>query len=53
MLYSYLGSAGEIDPAAKTFAVSRLLAADVLLDGYVEMLASALRTDTHRHADAG
>jgi RNA polymerase sigma factor (sigma-70 family) len=42
MLYSYLGSAAELDPALKTFEARRQLAADMLLEGYAQMLAQDL-----------
>ena len=41
-VYSYLGSAAEVDPKLKTFAERRQLAAEALLDGYAEALAQDL-----------
>jgi RNA polymerase sigma factor (sigma-70 family) len=41
-IYSLLGSAGEIDAAAKTFEERRRSAAGPLLAGYAEMLAQGL-----------
>jgi hypothetical protein len=41
-VYSYLGSAAEMDATRKTFAERRELAAEPLLDGYAEALAQDL-----------
>jgi hypothetical protein len=42
LMYSYLGSAEEVNPDEKEFAVRRRRAAEVLLTGYAEMLAQGL-----------
>jgi hypothetical protein len=41
-LYSYLGSAAEVDPAMMPFEVRRRRAATELLAGYAELLAQEL-----------
>ena len=41
-MYSYLGSAAEVDPAVKAFADRRRAAAEPLLRGYAELLAQEL-----------
>lgn len=38
VLYSYLGSAAEVNPAMKTFAAQRTRAAQIWLQGYKELL---------------
>jgi RNA polymerase sigma factor (sigma-70 family) len=42
LMYSYLASAAEVDPAEKDFAVRRKRAADELLTGYAELLVQGL-----------
>ncbi len=41
-MYSYLGSAAEVDPTVKPIAQRRRLAAEPLLQGYAEVLAQDL-----------